>query len=66
LTGNIALKRGAEAETNAPVHISTQQANAAPTLVISSHGREESETYTGIVAALNQSLRVIRGRCGLQ
>ena len=48
------------------VRISIPQANAAPTLVISSHGREESETYTGIVAALNPSLRVIRGRCGLQ
>jgi len=66
LTGNLALERGAQAEADASVHISTRQANAAPTLVISSHGREESETYTGIVAALNPSLRVIRGRCGLQ
>lgn len=55
------------AEANTPdIHAEPEAPSAAPIPAFSSHGREESASYGGIVARLNGRLRVINGRCGLQ
>jgi hypothetical protein len=49
-----------------PFHPHPEAPFAAATPVFLASNREESETYGGVVAVLNPSLRVIRGSCGLQ
>jgi hypothetical protein len=49
-----------------PLPRSAEAPFAAPTPVFWASNREEDETYGGVVAVLNPSLRVICGRCGPQ
>jgi hypothetical protein len=49
-----------------PFHPPPKPPSAAPTPVFRASNREEDETYGGVVAVLNPSLRVIRGSCGVQ
>jgi hypothetical protein len=49
-----------------PLPLEPEAPFAAATPVFRTSSREESETYVGVVAALNPGLRVIRGSCGLQ
>ena len=49
-----------------PYPVSPETPFAAPTPLIRASNRETDETYRGVVAVLNEKLRVVAGSCGLQ
>lgn len=63
-----ALQRGARLQPRKtePLPSPPKTALAAPTPVFLASIRETDETYRGVVAVLNDKMRVVAGSCGLQ